>query len=90
MRPRRAEYRYKKQPAATLSMVPPMINRKRGKTKEQRRREIGRMKKSDKKIAGKAKVSALIDRPAGKKKIKKKEQRARLLGAAAKAVAMEE
>ena len=78
-------------------MVPPKINRVRGKTKEQRRREIGRMKKKNMKKAGKkpkAQTTKDVSRRAGskklpaptKKKAKKMEQRARLAAKAAAVV----
>ena len=71
---------------STTTMVSPTINRVKGKTLEQRRREMGRMKKKNKIEAGKAMKSGLVDRGKtragiGKKKNKKKEQRARLLAA---------
>ena len=62
-------------------MVSPTINRVKGKTLEQRHRDRKRMVKANLKQAGKIKKSGVRDRSAGKKKIKKKEQRARLLGA---------
>ena len=65
-------------------MVSPTINRKRGKTREQRVRDNRRMNKSNLKAAGKITKSAVRDPRPGKKKLKKKEQRARLLGAANK------
>ena len=61
-------------------MVPPTFNRVRGKTKEQRIRDNKRKNKANLKQAGKLKVSTVRDPGPGKKKIKKKEQRARLLG----------
>ena len=76
-------------------MVPPKINRVRGKTKEQRRRDIGRMKKKNKKSAGKVPKEVEFRKnlsrrvggktlPAQTKKQKKKaEQRARLAAKAA-------
>eukprot|EP00325_Prymnesiales_sp_UTEX-LB-985_P022322 CAMPEP_0174729300 /NCGR_PEP_ID=MMETSP1094-20130205/53471_1 /TAXON_ID=156173 /ORGANISM="Chrysochromulina brevifilum, Strain UTEX LB 985" /LENGTH=70 /DNA_ID=CAMNT_0015931399 /DNA_START=29 /DNA_END=241 /DNA_ORIENTATION=- len=61
-------------------MPPPQINRKRGKTLEQRRRDLGRMKKDCRKVAGKIAKNPLIDRPPpSKKKLKKKLQRQKLL-----------
>ena len=62
-------------------MVTPTINRKRGKTKEQRIRDNRRMNKANAKAAGKIAKPTLRDPRQGKKKLKKKEQRARLLGA---------
>lgn len=47
---------------------------------QQRRRDQGRMKKKNAKEAGKVRPLAVRDRGMGKKKLKKKEQRARLLG----------
>ena len=63
-------------------MVPPGINRKRGKTREANRRALGRMKKKNRQVAGKVAAPVLADRgkvQIGKKKMKKKEQRAKLL-----------
>ena len=63
-------------------MVPPTINRKRGPTLEQRRRALGRMKKKNRIAAGKAKAPPKGNhekRTPGAKKLKKREQRARLL-----------
>ena len=65
------------------AMVSPTINRKRGKTMEQRKRDKKRMDKANKLQAGKAKAPAVISRAIAKpskKKLKKMEQRARLLG----------
>ena len=61
-------------------MVPPTMNRVRGKTKEQRIRDNRRKNKANLKQSGKAKKVMVRDPGPGKKKIKKKEQRARLLG----------
>ena len=64
-------------------MVSPTINRKRGKTIEQRKRDKKRMDKANLKQAGKVKAPAVIARAIAKpskKKLKKLEQRARLLG----------
>ena len=63
-------------------MVSPTINRKRGKTREQRVRDNRRMNKANLKAAGKIKKQAVRDPRQGKKKLKKKEQRARLLAKA--------
>jgi hypothetical protein len=60
-------------------MVPPLTNRKRGKTREQRTRDARRLQKTNAKAAGKIKAPAVGARPKGSKKIKKKEQRLRLL-----------
>jgi hypothetical protein len=64
-------------------MVSPTINRVKGKTLEQRRRDHGRMVKVNRKAAGKITKPPVRDRgpKTNKKKLKKKEQRARLLGA---------
>ena len=64
-------------------MVSPTINRKRGKTREQRVRDNRRMNKANLKAAGKIKKQAVRDPRQGKKKLKKKEQRARLLAKSA-------
>ena len=61
-------------------MVSPTINRKRGKTREQRVRDNKRMNKANATKAGKIKKSAVKVPGKGKKKLKKMEQRARLLG----------
>ena len=65
-------------------MVPPTINRVRGKTRELRHREKSHRDKMNAKQAGKAPAVLVKDRGkgaagVGKKKQKKKEQRARLL-----------
>ena len=61
-------------------MVSPAINRKRGKTKEQRIRDNRRMNRANAKAAGKVKKPLVRVGPGvSKKKLKKKEQRARLL-----------
>ena len=60
-------------------MVPPLTNRVRGKTREQRTRDARRTQKANAKAAGKIKPSAVGARPKGNKKIKKKEQKLRLL-----------
>ena len=61
-------------------MVPPVMNRVRGKSKEARIRDHKRMNKGNLKAAGKTKLKVLSTPGLSKKKIKKKEQRARLLG----------
>ena len=65
-------------------MVPPTINRVRGKSKESRHREKRHREKVNAKQAGKIPAVLVKDRGkgvagVGKKKQKKKEQRARLL-----------
>ena len=61
-------------------MVTPTINRKRGKTKEQRVRDNRRMVKANLKASGKMPKKLTTDKPGiSKKKMKKNEQRARLL-----------
>ena len=65
-------------------MVPPTINRVRGKSKESRHREKRHREKVNAKQAGKTPAVLVKDRGkgvagVGKKKQKKKEQRARLL-----------
>ena len=65
-------------------MVPPTTNRVRGKTKEKRKREKRKMDKANALHAGKLRAPSVKDRGKGvigigKKKQKKKEQRARLL-----------
>ena len=62
-------------------MVPPTINRVRGKTKERRVRDERRLKKNNAKQANKIPPKLVVNRNEagiGKKKQKKKEQRARL------------
>ena len=64
------------------NMVSPTINRVKGKTLEQRKRDRKRMGKANAKQAGKIVKSparGVKDRAPGKKQLKKKEQRARLL-----------
>ena len=66
-------------------MVPPLTNRVRGKTREQRVRDNKRKNRANLKQAGKTKKPKVnvpvngIKGTLSKKKIKKKEQRARLL-----------
>ena len=65
-------------------MVPPTMNRVRGKSKESRHREKRHREKLNAKQAGKTPVVLVKDRGkgaagVGKKKQKKKEQKARLL-----------
>jgi hypothetical protein len=63
-------------------MVSPTINRKRGKTREQRRRDLGRMKKKNAKEAGNLRAKhklAVTDIKPSAKAIKKKAQRLKLL-----------
>jgi hypothetical protein len=63
-----------------LSMVSPTINRVKGKTLEQRKRDRRRLEKANAAQAGKIRPKGVKDRGMGKKKLKKKEQKARLLG----------
>ena len=77
-------------------MVPPMHNRVRGKNRQQRQRAVQKEKKISAKITGKklhgtfalktAAGGKQVFKSAGSKKLKKKEQRARLLGKVATAV----
>ena len=71
-------------------MVPPIINRVRGKNLAQRRRAASRERKSNARVAGKvlpgtvalktSEDGSKVVKSVSKKKLKKKEQRARLLG----------
>lgn len=61
-------------------MVTPTINRKRGKTREQRVRDNKRKNKANLKQSGKIKKPLTVDPGKSKKKLKKIEQRNRLLG----------
>ena len=65
-------------------MVAPTFNRKRGKSREMRTRDAGRMHKSNRKALGKIKKPTVRDPRPGKKQLKKREQRARLQAKAAK------
>ena len=63
-------------------MVSPTINRVKGKTLEQRKRDRKRLGKANARQAGKIVKSVahgIKDRGPGKKKLKKLEQKARLL-----------
>ena len=69
-----------KRASLLLSMVSPTINRVKGKTLEQRKRDRRRLEKANAAQAGKIRPKGVKDRGMGKKKLKKKEQKARLLG----------